>query len=136
MSDVMMSLGYFQFSISTAAYQQLRKSKEWRWPGQAQIGQNDAHQFTGHTQTIELSGVIYPHHLGGFGQLKRLERMGDLAVPQILVDGTGYFHGLFVMTKLDEGQVVIAARGRPKKQQFLIGLQRYDGGIRSILSFF
>lgn len=136
MADVLLGLGPFQFSVSTAAHQHLKKSKEWRWPGQPQIGGNDAHQFTGYTQTIELAGVIYPHHLGGFGQIKRMERIGDLAIPQILIDGAGYFHGLYVMTKLQEGQLEIGAGGRPKKQEFRIELQRYDGGIRSILSLF
>lgn len=135
MADVMMSLGFFQFSISTAAYQTLRKTKEWKWAGQPQIGHNDALQFTGHDQTVEISGTIYPHYYGGFGQLKKLERQADLAIPLPLIDGRGYIQGLFVVTKLYEGQPIIGAGGRPKKQEFTIGLRRYDGDIRSILSF-
>ncbi|WP_367581142.1 phage tail protein [Sulfitobacter pontiacus] len=57
MAEVMMQLGFFQFSLDNAAYQRLSRSAEYRWARQARIGTNDALQFTGlGPETVEARG--------------------------------------------------------------------------------
>ncbi|TIM92331.1 MAG: phage tail protein, partial [Mesorhizobium sp.] len=43
----MMGLGPFRFSLSTAAYQALERSDEYRWVSQDRIGRHPAMQFVG-----------------------------------------------------------------------------------------
>ncbi|MEW6490373.1 MAG: phage tail protein, partial [Thermodesulfobacteriota bacterium] len=63
---VMLALGGFLFAVSTAAYQRLQRSAEYRWPAQERFGRPPARQFTGPgAESVELDGVLYPHHAGG-----------------------------------------------------------------------
>jgi phage protein U len=137
MAEVMMQLGFFQFSIDDATYQRLSRSTEYRWARQARIGSNDALQFTGYgPETIELEGVIYPHFRGGLKQVDRMRTQASLGVPLPLVSGIGKVLGLWVVEAISEGQEVFAARGIPHKQDFTMRMARYDGGLRSLLRYF
>ena len=136
MADVMLQLGFYQFSVDSAAYQELSRSAEYRWAAQERIGATDALQFTGFgPETIELSGVIYPFHKGGFGQLDRLRTQASLGFPLPLISGQGRVLGLWVVEAVSEGQRVFARSGAPRRQDFDIRLRRYDGGLRALLPF-
>ena len=59
--SVMMQLGAFQFSISTAAYQELTRRSEYRWSSQDRFGKQPNLQYTGPArEAISLVAVIYP----------------------------------------------------------------------------
>lgn len=132
MAEVMLQWGGFQFSIATAAYQTLTRSSEYRWARVARIGTNDALQFTGYgPDTVELSGMIYPHFKGGLGQLDRMRQQAAFAFPRALVSGYGKFLGIYVAEQVTEGQTVFAPGGIPHRQDFTIRLARYDGGFLS-----
>ncbi|WP_299298127.1 phage tail protein [uncultured Tateyamaria sp.] len=137
MAEVMMQLGFFQFSIDDAAYQRLNRSTEYRWARQARIGTNDALQFTGlGPDTIELEGVIYPHFRGGLKQVDKMRTQASLGLPLPLVSGIGKVLGLWVVEAISEGQEIMAAQGVPYKQEFTMRMAKYDGGLRSLLRFF
>ena len=137
MAEVMMQLGFFQFSIDGATYQRLSRSTEYRWARQARIGANDALQFTGYgPETIEIEGVIYPHFRGGLKQVDRMRTQASLGRPLTLVSGVGKVLGLWVVEGISEGQEVFASRGVPQRQDFTMRMARYDGGLRSLLRFF
>lgn len=94
MTDVMMGLGEFRFSIDTAAYQSLRRSNEWRWASQPRIGRRPALQAVGvGAHTITLSGFILPHWRGGLKRLDEMRVMGDKMEPLALTDGNGLVWG-------------------------------------------
>lgn len=124
---VMMTLGYFKFGISTAAYQELSRVTEWRWPSQERFMQAQALQFVGPGgDTITLPGVIYPEWRGGPGQLDSMRTLADRGKPQMLIDGRGMVHGRWVIEKIDERQSVFAAAGAPRKQEFTMNLRKFD----------
>lgn len=136
MAEVMMQLGFFQFSLDNAAYQRLSRSTEYRWAGQPRLGTNDALQFTGlGADTIEFEGVIYPHFRGGLKQLDKMRNQASIGVPLSLVSGLGKVLGLWVVEAISEGQEVFAAQGVPHRQDFTMRITRYDGGARSLLRF-
>lgn len=109
MAEVMMQLGFFQFSLDNAAYQRLSRSAEYRWARQARIGTNDALQFTGlGPETVELEGVIYPHFRGGLKQIDKMRTQASLGLPLPLVSGIGKVLGLWVVEGVTEGQEVFA----------------------------
>lgn len=137
MAEVMMQLGFFQFSLDNAAYQRLSRSAEYRWARQARIGTNDALQFTGlGPETVELEGVIYPHFRGGLKQIDKMRTQASLGLPLPLVSGIGRVLGLWVVEGVAEGQEVFASQGIPHRQEFTMRMARYDGGVRSLLRFF
>lgn len=134
MADVMMQLGSFQFSVATAAYQELSRSVEYRWSGLDRIGDRQALQFTGYgSETIELRGVIYPFYRGGLGQLDAMREQAEAGSPLSMVSGRGAIMGLWVVVAIREGQRVFERAGVPKRQEFDMSLRRYDGGLRDLL---
>lgn len=136
MADVMMQLGAYQFSVDSAAYQELSRSSEYRWAAQERVGAADALQYTGPgAETIELRGVIYPFYRGGINQLTRLRAQASLGVPLPLISGQGGVFGLWVVQAVREGQRVFAPGGAPRRQDFDLRLRRYDGGLRALLPF-
>jgi len=136
MADVMMQLGFFQFSIDNAAYQELSRSAEYRWAEQERIGASDALQFTGYrSEEIELRGVIFPEYKGGTGQVSRMRTQAALGFPLPLISGGGGVFGLWVIVAVREGQRIFAGGGTPRRQDFEIRLKRFDGGLRGLLPF-
>lgn len=126
MVEVMLTLGSFRFSLDTAAYQQLRRSVEYRWAAQARAGRGDARQFTGlGGESIELDGVIYPHYRGGLGQLDSLRALAGKGLPQILTSGTGKVFGKFCIERVEETQTIFFGDGTPRKQEFRLSLAAY-----------
>ena len=129
MADTMMKLGDFKFSIDTAAYQNMMRSASYNWEAQQRVGNHDALQFTGFGEdAITLKGAIYPHWRAGTGQLQAMREVAAEGKPLILVDGNGFVHGRWVITKVDERASTFVAGGNPLKQQFTLALRYYDDG--------
>ena len=136
MPDVMLQLGAFQFSVDSAAYQNLSRTAEYTWASQERIGAIDALQFTGPAnETIDLSGVIFPFYRGGLGQLDLMRAQASIGAPLPLVSGRGSVMGLWVMLSVREGQTIFAEGGTPRRVDFDLSIKRYDGGLRGLLSF-
>lgn len=136
MSNTMLRLGAFKFSVSTAAYQQLTRAVAYRWARQERIGTNDALQFTGlGPETIDLGGVVFPQFAGGSGQINKMRLQASIGIPLPLITGTGRVLGLWVVEQISETQAVFAVKGAPKRQEFNMRLARYDGGLRALLPF-
>ena len=126
----MMRLGSFSFGINTAAYNELRRTTEYKWPALERFGQDDALQYTGPgADTITLTGVILTAYRGGAGQLNRLRAIAATGQPQLLVSGLGAIMGRWVIERIDEGQAVFAAAGHPRRQEFTVQLRKYGGGV-------
>lgn len=127
MNDVMMILGDYPFGITTAAFQELTRNSEWRWPSQEVFESRPVLQFAGQgRETITLPGVIYPEYWGGTDQLDQLRALADLGQPQILIDGRGNILGEFVVTAIQERQNTFAQLGVARRQEFSITLERYE----------
>jgi phage tail protein len=126
MGETMMALGDFLFSIDTAAYQELKHSQSYRWQSQERLLRRPALQFVGvGVETIELTGVIYPHYRGGLKQIDTFREAAGNGEPLLLIDGLGFVWGQWVITQIDEGQSLFQANGQPLKQTFQLNLSRY-----------
>jgi phage protein U len=123
----MMTLGGFKFGVSTAAYQELKRTTEYLWPSQQRFGAAPAVQSTGYgDDTISLAGVVYPEWNGGTGQLNDLRALADERQPQNMIDGRGNVLGRWVIERVEESQGVFAQAGVARKQEFTLGLKKYD----------
>ena len=126
MSETMMALGSYRFSIDSAAYQELKHSQAYRWQAQERLQRRPAMQFLGAgEESIELSGVIYPHFKGGLEQLDTMRTEANKGQPLLLVDGLGFVWGQWVITQIDEGQSFFQGNGQPLKQSFQLKLVNY-----------
>ncbi len=126
MSNVMMALGSYRFSLDTAAYQEFVRTTRYRWQQQARVGRKPAHQFVGLGQDdIELIGVIYPHYKGGLGQLQTMRNEAGKGKALLLVDGLGYIHDEWCILEIEEKQKVFERGGLPLKQEFRLRMTAY-----------
>ena len=130
-STTMMALGPFRFGIATAAYQSLERTSEWRWPTQDRIGVAPARQYVGPgDDTINLSGVIYPHFIAnraGLEQVSRMRSAASLGLPLQMVSGAGRVLGDYVILSIREGQSTFFSDGSPRSITFDIALGAYGG---------
>lgn len=132
--EVMMILGPYPFGLNTAAFQELNRSTEWRWPSQDVFEGVPALQFTGYGKdTITLPGVIFPEYWGGTGQVEALRGLADGGQPQTLIDGRGNVLGEFVITGVQERQSVFAGAGVALRQEFTVTLERYSRGLPAVI---
>ena len=125
--NVMMMLGGFQFCILTAAYQELNRQSEYKWPSQHRFGQRPSSQFVGiGEETITLAGIIYPEYRGGFHQVDNMRAMAGRGQPMLLVDGLGKLWGRWMIESIGEKQTLFAAFGAPRKQEFTLQLRKFN----------
>ncbi|WAW09275.1 phage tail protein [Oxalobacter vibrioformis] len=143
--NIMLSLGGFQFSLNTAAYQELVRSTAYRWASHDRLAQPAAKQFTGPgDDSMSLTGVIYPEWRSTRFQLDNLRSLAARGQPLLLVSGVGAVLGRWVIDKIDERQNIFAGYGIARKQGFTISIQYFDAGqqaglldaLESLLNFF
>lgn len=124
-NDVMLALGDYRFSVSTAAYQVLERSTEYRWASHNTFGTLPKHQFVGGGKdSITLKGVIYPHYKGGIEQIDAMRSQAEQGVPLKLRASTGKNLGKWVVTTVREAQNHLIG-GQPLKQEFTLSLLYY-----------
>lgn len=124
---MMMALGTFVFSLSTAAYQQLQRQSAWRHSSSERVGARAASQYVGPgDDTIELSGLIAPPLTGDIASLDTLREVADTGRPSALVDGTGIVYGAFIITSLSETRSLFFRDGSARKIEFQLSLLHVD----------
>ena len=124
--EVLLSLGDYQFGMSTAAHDSMQESTAYRWVTQYRLGRDPALQYVGPGQrTLKLSGTIYPHFRGGLEQIAEMKGEADEAEPLTLVDGQGNNLGTWVIKKISETQSNYFRDGIPKKIDFSLDLEKY-----------
>ena len=125
----MAKLGDYMFSLDTAAFQRLERNTRYRWAMMQRIGREPAHQFTGAGEdTIELSGVIYPHFRGGLGQLAMMRAAAGRGEPMPLVygfDRVGQYCGRWCIVGIKDGRSEFRRDGTAKKIEFSLSLSYY-----------
>lgn len=142
MRTYMARLGSFQFGMETAAFNDLKRTSNYRWEAKNRIGRKPAMQNTGRdADTITLSGVIYPHWRGGLGQMATLRAMADTGQAQPLVyafENAGQYCGKWCITAIDETRTVLFDNGSPRKIEFSLTLREYgeDGDTAQLVPAF
>ena len=126
MSEVMLALGRYRFSIDGAAYDELRRTDEYRWAPQNLIGQAPALQFIGPgASTIEVKGTIYPHYKGGLRQIDTMRTIAGKGEALLLVDGRGWRHGTWAIERIEGTETHQLPNGAPLKMEFRLSLKKY-----------
>ena len=126
MSETMMALGSYRFALENAAFSEFKRSISYRWQSQERLNRSPALQYIGEGQdSIDLSGVIYPHFKGGLNQIEAMRSEAGKGVPLLLVDGLGFVWGKWVIANISEEQTMLMPNGKAQKQTFQIKLLKY-----------
>jgi phage protein U len=126
MSEIMLALGDYRFSTSTAAWERLSRSDTFRWATSERLQRRPAKQFIGPGSTkIEIAGRIYPHYRGGLGQVAAMREQAAKGEPLMLVDGIGNVWGQFVILSVSEDNARPTGFGAPRRVEFRLDLESY-----------
>ena len=113
---------YF-FNLDTAAFDELRRSTEFRWASQERLSRRPAQQAVGMgDEKITLKGAIIPGLKGGLKQLDTLRTLGAQLQPLTLTTGYGDVLGTWCLKSLEEEQSALMQGGIPRKQGFTLEL--------------
>lgn len=124
---MMMALGQFVFSLSTLAYQEFQRQTDWRHGSTSRIGARPARQFLGPgDDSITLPGVLLPELTGGLPSLDEIREMADTGKAWVLVEGTGWIYGLWVIESLSETRSLFFSDGTARRIEFSLVLKRID----------
>lgn len=126
-SRELMTLGMFVFSMDTALYDALTRSREWRHATADRFGARAASQFVGPgADNVTLSGRIVPEIAGRYSALDTLADMAATGDSYPLMDGRGRILGHYRIVRLDEDHAMIMAGGIPRNIAFRLDLERTD----------
>ena len=125
---MLLALGQFIFSVDTMTFSELQRSRSWSYGSNA-IGQGrDQYQFTGvGEETVTIPFLIYQSH--GFGDRQSIDDLSEMADGGegfVLLDGSGYLYGVFVITAIDETRSHITNIGVARKIDGTMKLTRVD----------
>lgn len=124
---MMLALGMFVFSLSTAAYQELQRQTEWRHTSSSRVGAVAARQFVGRgDDSITLPGVILPELAGSGLSLDALRLMANTGKAWPMIEGSGRIYGLWVIESLAETKSLFFRDGTPRRIEFSLTLKRID----------
>ncbi|KQW11959.1 MULTISPECIES: phage tail protein [Pseudomonas] len=124
---MMLALGMFVFSLSTAAYQALQRQTEWRHASNPRVGAAPARQFVGRgDDTITLPGIILPELAGSALSLDALRLMANTGKAWPMVEGSGRIYGLWIIESLNETKTLFFRDGTPRRIEFTLSLKRID----------
>lgn len=123
-----MSLGQFLFKTSTLAFQEIQRQRAWNYADNAIAFGRAKKQFMGAGEdTVTLPGLIYEEY--GFGSrfaLDEVANMADTGQGFVLMDGSGYLYGVYVINSIDETKSVLLDNGVPRKVDYTLKLSRTD----------
>lgn len=137
MSQVMLALGDFRFSVSTVQYQTLSTSMSWRWASKDRYKHKPGKQFHGPgTFTKSLDITVYPENRGQVVVLDRLRAMADTGKPFRLVSGgtvlinrelkpSGADLGLWVIESLSIADQFFMVDGTPLERKGSLSISEY-----------
>ncbi len=125
MQHQLAAIGMFAFTTSSALFDALDRSREWRHERTDRFGAMAASQFTGPgADRITLSGRLVPEVLGRFGALETLAEMAETGDAWPFMDGQGRVLGHFTIDRISERKDNLVEDGRARVNEFTIELTR------------
>ncbi|MGF6329598.1 phage protein U [Pseudomonas sp. BS3782 TE3695] len=123
----------YYFNLDTAAFDELRRSTEFRWASQERLSRRPAQQAVGMgEEKITLKGAIFPGFKGGLKQLDTLRSLGAQLKPLTLTTGYGDVLGTWCLKNVEEEQSALLQGGIPRKQAFTLEFARYGDDLQNV----
>ncbi|MBY8959149.1 phage tail protein [Pseudomonas sp. MIS38] len=123
----------YYFNLDTAAFDELRRSTEYRWASQERLTRRPAQQAVGiGEEKITLKGAIFPGFKGGIKQLDTLRSLGAQLLPLTLTTGYGDVLGTWCLKSVEEEQSALLQGGIPRKQAFTLEFVRYGDDLQNV----
>ncbi|MFN1265745.1 phage tail protein [Pseudomonas lundensis] len=122
----------FYFNLDTAAFDELKRSSEYRWASQERLSRRPAQQAVGMgEERITLTGAIFGGFKGGIKQLDTLRSIAAQLQPLGLTTGYGDVLGNWCLKNIEEEQSALLQGGIPRKQGFTLEFVRYGDDLQN-----
>ena len=122
----------FYFNLDTAAFDELKRSSEFRWASQERLSRRPAQQAVGMgEERITLTGAIFGGFKGGIKQLDTLRSIAAQLQPLGLTTGYGDVLGNWCLKNIEEEQSALLQGGIPRKQGFTLEFVRYGDDLQN-----
>ena len=122
----------FYFNLDTAAFDELKRSSEYRWASQERLSRRPAQQAIGMgEERITLTGAIFGGFKGGIKQLDTLRSIAAQLQPLGLTTGYGEVLGNWCLKNIEEEQSALLQGGIPRKQGFTLEFVRYGDDLQN-----
>ena len=125
---MLLSLGDFQFSVDSAAYDSLTVKAEYPWSKAERLGGAPQLQAAGKEhRSVSIGGVVFPTYYGvGAEQIEALRKLAARMEPQLMVSGDGRSLGKWCVLSISEEDSYFFEQGTPRKQSYTLELERYS----------
>ena len=125
---MLMAFGQFVFETDTLSFTELQRQRTWNHASNPVAQGRAQRQYIGvGDETVNLAGRIYEAQ--GFGKRQSVDdlaMMADRGSPYVLVDGSGYLYGVYIIEGIDETRSTLLFNGVPRKIDFSLKLTRVD----------
>lgn len=125
---MLMVLGQFVFQPDALSFNELQRQRAWNFADNAVASGRSKKQFIGAGEdNVTLSGIVVQEHgVGTRDGIEQLADMADSGQGYVLMDGSGYLYGVYIITGIDETKQLMIFNGIPRKIDFSIKLTRVD----------
>ena len=121
------ALGQFVFALDNLAFEERRRTTEWRHPSNSRVGAMPARQFVGPgDDKMTLTGLQAPEHFGDRKAIEKLRAMGNTGAAFSLVNGAGEVFGAWVIESVEESGTIPTPDGLMRRVEFTLNLARVD----------
>lgn len=127
---MLMALGQFIFMPATLSFIEIQRQRSWNFSENAVARGRAKKQFIGAgADSISLPGIVVQEHgIGNRLCIDELAAMADTGQGFVLIDGSGYMYGVYIIKDIDETRSILLFEGVPRKIDFTLKLERVDEG--------
>lgn len=121
-------IGQFVFTPDDLSFTELQRQRAWNYADNSVASGRARKQFIGAGEdSLTLNGIVYQEH--GIGSREAIEDLSDMAsagVGYVVMDGSGYLYGVYVIDNISENKSIMVFQGIPRKIDFSVTLKRVD----------
>lgn len=125
---MILSLGQFVFKSDTLLLNELSRARNFSYAKNDVAHGRERLQFTGvGDETITIPFAVF--EANGFGKRAAVDELAQMASTgggYVLIDGTGYIYGVFVIESIDDKRSYLLQNGAPQKIDGTLKLRRVD----------
>jgi phage protein U len=127
---VVMALGPFKFEAHGFGLTDMKRKQNTSWAEIEVAARLNPLQWTGpSSETISISGVLFPAEFGGEGTLEGLRLSARIGIPQILVSSGGKVFGLQAIEKIEDDRGYMNREGAPHRIGYTLELKKIGFGF-------
>lgn len=126
---VVAALGPFAFEAHGFGLTDISRSTDTGWASIQVAGGMNRLQWTGgDSDSLTITGVLFPQAFGGLASLTGLRATAEAGQPLMFVNLAGQIFGMYVVENISEERALLDRNGLPLRDAYTIKLKKYIGG--------